>query len=112
MAVQAAEYTRYAGAPEPIVGGFDFAGPADDRRWQVEGDELVFIDRDESVPICRHGLVNDELASANELTTTVNHPRWGEITMFGQLVGGAGPAPCRSPEPDEHGSEIRAELGE
>ena len=110
MAVQAAEYTRYVGAPEPIVGGFDFPGPGPSRCWQGEGNDLVFVDGEHQVPICRHGLVNDELAIANGLCTTQDHPTWGEITLFGQLVGGAGPAPARSPLHDEHGDAIRSEL--
>ena len=31
MAVQAAEHTRYAGAPPPLRGGFDYPGPGDGR---------------------------------------------------------------------------------
>ncbi|MFN0089478.1 MAG: CoA transferase [Acidimicrobiales bacterium] len=109
VAVQAAELTRYAGAPAPIVGGFDFPGPSPERTW-VEGDggELRFVHGELSVPICKVGLVNEAIAQENGLTVEHDHPEHGRIVGVGQLIGGAGPPPARGPLLDEHRAEILA----
>jgi hypothetical protein len=111
VAVQAAEHTRYAGAPEPLKGGFDFPGPSEDRRWFEDASgELRFVDGEASVPIVRTGLINEAIALDNGLCVSEDHPEWGAITQFGQLVIGAGPPPGRGPLLDEHRAEILAEL--
>jgi hypothetical protein len=113
VAVQAAEHTRYAGAPEPLRGSFDHPGPADNRRWVDDGrGELRFVDGEASAPIVRTGLINERVALDNGLCVTESHPEWGTITQFGQLVVGAGPAPGRGPLLVEHRAELLAELDE
>ncbi|MEA3215984.1 MAG: hypothetical protein QOJ19_2140 [Acidimicrobiia bacterium] len=111
MAAQAAEHTRYAGAPEPLQGGFDFPGPGDGHCW-VEGDDgqLWFVDGPHRAPIERYGLINSPLARDNGLCVTQQHPEHGTITQFGQLVVGAGPPPFRGPALDEHRDEVLAQL--
>lgn len=111
MAVQAAEYTMFEGAPDRPVGGFDHPGDGERTGWR-EGDdgELIFFDRDDEVAIARHGFVNTRLAEENGLLVTHDDPTHGPMTQIGQLVAGAGPAPSRAPAMGEHSDEIRAEL--
>ena len=111
MVAQAAEYTRYAGRPPTELGGFDHPGPDDEHTW-VEGDdgELVWVDGDLSTPICRVGLTATELAEANGLLASGDHPEHGPLVVYGQLIGGAGPAPALGPVLNEHRDEILAEL--
>jgi crotonobetainyl-CoA:carnitine CoA-transferase CaiB-like acyl-CoA transferase len=107
VAAQAAELTRFAGAPEPPLGGFDYLGagenhgcvPGDDGQWW-------FVEGDVRVPIVRTGLVNEPVATANDLCVMQDHPMFGEIVQFGQLVVGAGPPPGRGPLLDEHRAEV------
>jgi len=111
MAAQAAEYTRYAGSPPPLLGGFDFAGPPE-RTWRESADgTLEFVDGPHVVAVEQFGLVNVAAVLANDLCVTVAHPEWGVLRQPGQLVGGAGPHPARGPLLDEHGAELRAERG-
>ncbi len=111
MAMQAAEYTRYAGRPPTRGGGFDFPGPDDDHTW-YEADDGTYVWRDGELetPVCTVGLSGTELADANDLCVTYDHPRLGPVVMFGQLIGGAGPALERAPLLGEHSDEIRAEI--
>lgn len=113
MASQAAEYTRYAGRPDPEGGGFDHPGPPGDT-WHPDGDRLVWRAGDGEaqieVEVCRVGLTRTDLAAANDLLTHCDHPLHGPMTVFGQLVGGAGPAPAPSPALDANGPDIRGEL--
>ncbi|MDH4076030.1 MAG: CoA transferase, partial [Acidimicrobiia bacterium] len=111
MAMQAAEYTRYAGRPPTAGGGFDHPGPDDEHRWyEADGGGYVWRDGELEVPVCTVGLSGSELAEANDLCVTYDHPRLGPVVMFGQLIGGAGPAPERAPLLGEHSDEIRAEI--
>ena len=111
MAVQAAEHTRYAGSPPPPRGGFDYAGPGEDRGCVPGPDgEWRFVDGGDSVAIARFGLVNEVIARQNDLCVTAEHPEFGTITQYGQLVGGAGPPPGRGPLLDEHRDAVLADL--
>jgi hypothetical protein len=58
-----------------------------------------------------YGLTHSELARANDLAVEHDSVEFGPLTVFGQLVGGAGPHPAPSPELGADGPEIRAELG-
>jgi crotonobetainyl-CoA:carnitine CoA-transferase CaiB-like acyl-CoA transferase len=110
MVAQAAEYTRFAGRPPAAIGGFDHAGAGEQNTWSEAGGELTWTDGEIQVPICQIGMTASELARANELVTTGVDPVYGPLVIFGQLIGGAGPPPSWSPQLDEHGPEIRAEL--
>ena len=109
MVVQAAEYTRYEGRPEPATGGFDHPGTGDDT-WIDGEDGLLWRDGDRALPVCRVGLAGTELAEANDLTTTLDHPGLGPLVVCGQLIGGAGAHPLPPPSLDEHGAAIRSAL--
>jgi crotonobetainyl-CoA:carnitine CoA-transferase CaiB-like acyl-CoA transferase len=110
MAMQAAEFTRFAGRAPTAGGGFDFPGPDENHTWFERDGELLWRDGTLEVPVCRVGLTGTDLADANDLCVTYDHPVLGPIVMFGQLIGGVGPAPGRAPLLDEHGDAIRAEL--
>lgn len=111
MAMQAAEYTRYAGRPPTAGGGFDFPGPDDHHTWfEADDGGYVWRDGELEVPVCTVGLSGTELAEANDLCVTYDHPRLGPVVMFGQLIGGAGPHLERAPLLGEHRDEIRAEI--
>ncbi|MFN0027542.1 MAG: CoA transferase [Acidimicrobiales bacterium] len=110
LACQMAELTRFAGSPEPLVGGFDYKGPLPHQGLIEDGGGWVAVDGDLRVGVSKTGLVNSELATANELLVTHHHPTFGRQCAFGQLVRGAGPAPSRAPLLDEHRAEILAEL--
>lgn len=111
MAAQAAEFTRYAGRPAPLLGGWDFAGPSAEHGCvQDEDGAWVFVEGGQRVPIERNGLVNATVVEANDLLVTHDHPDFGKLAAPGQLVVGAGPPPARGPRLDEHRDEILAEL--
>jgi len=111
MAMQAAEYTRYAGRPPTAGGGFDYPGPDDDHTWyEADAGGYVWRDGELEVPVCTVGLSGTELAEANDLCVTYDHPALGPVVMFGQLIGGAGPHLERAPLLGEHSDEIRAEI--
>ncbi|MEM8922937.1 MAG: CoA transferase [Actinomycetota bacterium] len=110
MVAQAAEFTRYRGRPATALGGFDHQGPDDGPRWHDTDDGPVWREGEQSMPACQVGLTGSALAEANGLVTTVDHPEHGPLVVYGQLIGGAGPAPSPSPPLDGHGDEIRAEL--
>lgn len=110
MAAQAAEFTRFDGRAAPTLGGFDHAGPDDDT-WSDTEDGLRWRAAAGSVPVETYGLTASELAKANELTVIHDSPDFGPLLVFGQLVGGAGPHPVRSPELGEHTAEVERELG-
>ena len=94
MAVQAAEHTRYAGSPPrrgaasttpaPARAGAACPGPTAGGASSRAGPAW---------PIARFGLVNEAIARQNDLCVTAEHPEFGTITQYGQLVGGAGPPP-------------------
>ncbi|MDH3680734.1 MAG: CoA transferase, partial [Acidimicrobiia bacterium] len=109
MAVQVAEYTRYEGRPEPQLGGFDHPGTSSNHGYETD-DGWRWRDGDLDVDVCRTGLTGSELAAANGLLTTCEHPDHGPLVVFGQLIGGAGPPPTPAPALDSDGAEIRAEL--
>ncbi|MEL7155919.1 MAG: CoA transferase [Actinomycetota bacterium] len=109
MVAQAAEYTRYAGRPPTALGGFDHPGQ-DHQRWHDTDDGPVWRDDAGELPVCRVGLTGSELAEANGLLTGTDHPEHGPMIMYGQLIGGAGPAPTPAPLLDEHGDEIRGHM--
>jgi crotonobetainyl-CoA:carnitine CoA-transferase CaiB-like acyl-CoA transferase len=106
VAVQAAEFTRYAGAPPPPLGGFDHG---EDGRRAVDGG-WQWSDGPHTIAVSRMGLTAEPIAVENDLVVDEVHPGWGPLTVFGQLIGGSGPAPSRCPGLDEHGADIRAEL--
>ena len=54
--------------------------------------------------------MNEAIARDNDLCVTQDHPEFGTITQYGQLVGGAGPPPVRGPLLDEHRADVLAEL--
>jgi crotonobetainyl-CoA:carnitine CoA-transferase CaiB-like acyl-CoA transferase len=111
MAAQAAEYTRYAGAEPSPLGGFDHPG-VDGNTWTVAEDgSFWWEDGANAVPVEVYGLTHSELARANDLAVEHDSVEFGPLTVFGQLVGGAGPHPAPSPELGADGPEIRAELG-
>ncbi len=111
MAAQAAEYTRYEGAPEPELGGFDHPG-VEGNTWAENDDgSLQWDDGERSVPVEIYGLASSKLAEVNDLSLVHDSTNFGPITVFGQLVGGAGPHPYPSPDLDAHGAELRSELG-
>ncbi len=110
MVAQAAEFTRFAGRAPNALGGFDHPGTDDGPHWADGPDGPVWLDDEGSVEVCRVGLTGSELAEANDLLVTHDDPNFGPLVTFGQLVGGAGPAPAAAPGLDEHGPEIRAEL--
>ncbi|MCP3989945.1 MAG: hypothetical protein GY724_12775, partial [Actinomycetia bacterium] len=110
MVAQVAEYTRFAGRPPPAIGGFDYPGPDEEDTWSIVDDEPVWTDGELEMPVCRVGLTCSELAQANDLVTTDTDPVFGPLVIYGQLIGGAGGPPTWSPQLDEHGPEIRAEL--
>lgn len=111
MAVQVAEHTRFAGAPDALLGGFDYPGPSADHGCVAEGDgSWCFVEDGHRVPIVRTGLINEPVTSANGLCVTAEHPEHGRIIQYGQLVVGAGPPPRRGPLLDEHRAELLAEL--
>jgi len=110
-AAQAAELVRYEGAPEALRGGWDFAGPSEDRCWVDDGaGGFEFVDGDLRATVTKTGLINHPLAAANGLVTRSEYPDVGALFQFGQLVKGAGAAPSASPALDEHRAEILAEL--
>jgi crotonobetainyl-CoA:carnitine CoA-transferase CaiB-like acyl-CoA transferase len=111
MVAQAAEYTRFEGRPPAAQGGFDFPGPDEHHTWTEAGGEPVWRDGELELPVCRVGLAGTELAAANGLTVSCDHPEHGRLVVFGQLIGGAGQPPGRAPLLDEHRAEILAELG-
>jgi crotonobetainyl-CoA:carnitine CoA-transferase CaiB-like acyl-CoA transferase len=111
VVVQAAEFTRIAGAAPTLAGGFDFRGPSEERCCVEGEDGWWFQDGPHRAPIVRTGLVNEAIAADNDLLVTHDHPTFGALTSFGQLVVGAGPPPGRAPLLDEHRDEIIAELG-
>ncbi len=111
LACQFAEVTRFSGAPDPPTGGWDFKGPSDELGLQETDDGWVAVDGAHRVAVSRTGLINSELASANELTVTHHHPDFGVVTAFGQLVRGAGAPAGRAPQLDEHRAAILSELG-
>ncbi len=111
MAVQAAEYTRYAGAPPTARGGWDHPGPLPERGCVETADGWEFVDGPHRVPIVRTGLVNEAIATDNGLLVTHQHPEWGTVTAPGQLVGGAGTPPGRGPLLGEHTAAVLGEVG-
>ncbi len=110
LACQMAELTRYDGSPEPLVGGFDYKGPLPEQGLIEIDHGWIAVDGDHQVAVSKTGLINSDLAAANELLVTHHHPTFGRLCSFGQLVRGAGPAPCRGPLLDEHRAEILSEL--
>lgn len=110
LACQMAELTRFEGSAEPELGGFDYKGMLPAQGLVETDDGWVAVDGEHQVAVSRTGLINSELAAANELLVTHHHPTFGRQCAFGQLVRGAGPAPGRAPLLDEHRSEILAEL--
>jgi crotonobetainyl-CoA:carnitine CoA-transferase CaiB-like acyl-CoA transferase len=115
-AAQVGEFTRYAGRPAPLLGGWDFPGPGPDGGEQAYGcapgqdGEWSFAERGHRVPVERFGLVNAPVVAANGLLVTHDHPEFGQLLAPGQLVVGAGPPPSRGPLLDEHRAEVLAEL--
>ena len=109
MVVQAAEFTRFAGRPPTRVGGFDYPG-TDECSWRDSDDGPIWYDGALEVPVCRTGLTGSPLAEDNGLLAETDHAELGPVVVFGQLVGGAGPAPGPAPALDADGGTIRDEL--
>jgi crotonobetainyl-CoA:carnitine CoA-transferase CaiB-like acyl-CoA transferase len=110
LACQVAEVTRFAGSSEPPRGGFDFKGPGEQLGLVETGNGWEAVDGAHRVRVSTTGLINSDLAAANELTVTQQHPAFGELTSFGQLVRGAGVPPRRGPLLDEDRADVLAEL--
>ncbi|MEM9562739.1 MAG: CoA transferase, partial [Actinomycetota bacterium] len=110
MVAQAAEFTRYAGRPAHELGGFDHPGADGDTWFEDDDGRLRWRSGEHEIDVETHGLTASPLAVANGLVVDQESAVFGRLTVFGQLVGGAGPAPGRAPTLDEHGAEIRAEL--
>ncbi len=111
MVAQAAEFTRYDGRPAAEQGGFDHPGSGDDTWFDGDDGRPRWRSGRHEVDVETHGLTASALAAANGLVVEQESAAFGRLTVFGQLVGGAGPAPGRAPTLDEHGAEIRGELG-
>jgi hypothetical protein len=111
-ALQAAELTWFEGAPAPSVGGFDYAGPdpGGGHGVRLGEDGWEYVHGDAVVAVATKGLSAEPIAAENGLVEVQHHPGYGQLGGFGQLVGGAGPAPGSAPGLDEHGEAIRAEL--
>ncbi|MCP3912945.1 MAG: hypothetical protein GY713_18575, partial [Actinomycetia bacterium] len=109
MVAQAAEYTRFEGRPPTALGGFDHPG-VEGNTWEDTEDGPVWTDGHLSVPVEVRGLTGSELAEDNGLLTEHSTESFGPLVMFGQLIGGAGPAPAPAPVLDDHGDELRAEY--
>jgi crotonobetainyl-CoA:carnitine CoA-transferase CaiB-like acyl-CoA transferase len=109
MVAQAAEYTRYQGRPEPLLGGFDFAG-SDDNTWTETDHGFTWRDGELSTGVETRGLTVSPLAVENDLATWQDSTDFGPVAVFGQLIGGAGPHPSPSPDLGAHSAEIRNEL--
>lgn len=110
MAAQAVEFTRYAGRPTPLLGGFDHPGEPGNTWEQDDDGTLRWRDGEWTVPVERYGLTASPLASANGLSVVQDSTDFGPMLVFGQLVGGAGPHPGPCPDLDENGAEIQAEI--
>ncbi|MCP3911974.1 MAG: hypothetical protein GY713_13575, partial [Actinomycetia bacterium] len=96
MVAQAAEYTRFEGRPPTALGGFDHPG-VEGNTWEDTEDGPVWTDGHLSVPVEVRGLTGSELAEDNGLLTEHSTESFGPLVMFGQLIGGAGPAPAPAP---------------
>ena len=110
MAAQAAEFTRYRGRPEPAVGGFDHPGVEGDTWSEIDDGRLVWTSGPHRVEVETYGLTDSVLARANDLVVEQDSAAFGRLTVFGQLVGGAGPHPAPAPDLGRHGDEIRSEM--
>ncbi len=109
MAAQAAEYTRFAGRDKPALGGFDHPG-VDGNTWEEHETGFLWRDGDLTVPVETHGLSASQLAVANELSTQQEAAVVGLVTVFGQLIGGAGPHPVGAPALGADNEELLAEI--
>jgi crotonobetainyl-CoA:carnitine CoA-transferase CaiB-like acyl-CoA transferase len=110
MVAQAAEYTRFAGRPEPMLGGFDHPGVDGDTWAETDDGQLVWRCGGDSTAVETSGLTASRLGADNGLVVEQDSTAFGPLTVFGQLVGGAGPHPSACPDLDEHADEVRAEL--
>lgn len=102
MVSQAAEYTRFEGRKPVASGGFDHPGSATSY-WTETTEGYQWVDGDQTVPVCVSGLTDTDLARANGLVVTQDSASYGRLTVFGQLIGGAGPAPGPVPHLGDHG---------
>ena len=112
VALQAAELTRYEGAPPPARGGFDHQGPDEAHTCRSTAAGWEYVDGEHAVAVSTKSLVAEPIAVDNGLVTTQDVPGVGTLQCFGQLVVGAGPAPVRAPLLDEHGEELRLEAAD
>lgn len=110
MAAQAAEFTRYDGRQDPALGGFDHPGTDDDTWSEAEDGGFIWTSGEHEVEVEIYGLTNSALAAANGLVVHQESTAFGPMTVFGQLVGGAGPPPAPAPDLGQHSDEIRTEL--
>ncbi len=110
MAAQAAEFTSFDGRQRPTLGGFDHPGTDDDTWSETDGGGFVWTSAGHEVEVEVYGLTNSELAAANGLVVHQDSTAFGPMTVFGQLVGGAGPPPAPAPDLGQHSDEIRTEL--
>lgn len=110
MVAQAAEFTRYRDRAEPTVGGFDHPGIDGDSWTETDDGRLVWGNEIGQVEVETYGLTDSELARSNGLVVAQDSTAFGPMTVFGQLVGGAGPGPSPAPDLDADGAQIRAEL--
>jgi len=110
MAAQAAEFTQYDGREDPALGGFDHPGADGDTWSETDDGGFVWASGEHEVEVETYGLTHSELAAANGLVVHQDSTAFGPMTVFGQLVGGAGPPPAPAPDLGQHSDEIRTEL--
>ena len=110
MVVQAAEYTRYDGRPEPELGGFDHPGRDGDTWAEQDDGTLVWRCGDHEVLVETHGLTASDLARDNGLVVVQDSSDFGELIVYGQLIGGAGPHPSPAPDLGADSEAVLAQL--
>ncbi|MEL6982345.1 MAG: CoA transferase, partial [Actinomycetota bacterium] len=110
MVAQAAEFTRFPGRHELPLGGFDHPGVEGDTWTETEDGRLVWVNDVDETEVETFGLTDSDLARSNGLVVAQDSTAFGPMTVFGQLVGGAGAAPSPAPDLDADGVAIRTEL--
>ncbi|MFT7649878.1 MAG: crotonobetainyl-CoA:carnitine CoA-transferase CaiB-like acyl-CoA transferase [Candidatus Poriferisodalaceae bacterium] len=110
-AVQAAEFVRYEGRGEVERGGFDHKGPGDGYEFIENGDGWEWHEPGSVTAVEKNGFVFADGPVAAGMVVDQDHPLLGVIRQTGQLVGGAGESPGRSPLHGEHTAQLAAEFG-
>ena len=110
MVAQAAEFTRYQGREQPALGGFDHPGVDGDTWAERDDGRLIWTSGPHQVEVETYGLTHSPLARANGLVVEQDSTGFGPLTVFGQLVGGAGPPLSPAPDLGQHREEIRTDA--